>query len=325
MAFSQMYRLMCVVIFSLSFVSVQSMAKVGYNPLLYQINIKGKTAYLFGSIHIGQADFYPLPLQVERAFSLASALVVEAKPNNDEILPLMLKYGRKQYPINKEVQSLLTQYCQSRAQFCAQIADFSPWVQALQISLMRYGSMGLSGQFGVDVTLMRKNGDRPLYELESTEAQLSLLASFSGKIQWNMLKESIHTSRADMLLLVDAWRQGNEPLLTTLIEGQLIESNENIKRDIMKEKTVTDSEGSLTELTSNAKPSSLISQLLWQRNQTMALGIERLLNNQDLDVLFVVVGVGHLVGDKNIQSVLLKKGATIKNCWQQDCFNTQVK
>ena len=48
---------------------------------------------------------------------------------------------------------------------------------------------------------------------------------------------------------------------------------------------------------------------------------EELLDNQDLDNLFLVVGVGHLVGSRSIQSELLKQGAHIKNCWQQDCLS----
>ncbi|MCL1124817.1 TraB/GumN family protein [Shewanella surugensis] len=318
MAVGQVYRLVCLVI--LSVISLSSIAKGDDRPLLYQVSFNGKTAYLFGSIHIGKADFYPLPAVVEEAFSQASGLVVEAKPDNHRIPQLMKKYGRQQYPSDKETQALLVKYCEDKQDFCHQIATFSPWVQAMQISLARFSLMGLSAQFGVDMTLMEKNGNRPLYELESTEEQLGLLASFSPNIQWQMLQESINTSDEEMLLLVDAWRQGNTALLIELIEGQLIELSVNKNERVTTKRSIDDLDSESSDLPLSENNSILVNRLLWQRNQTMALGIKQLLNNKDIDNLFVVVGVGHLVGNKNIQNVLLKQGVTIKNCWQQQCF-----
>lgn len=320
MAVSQVYRLVCLLVLSMNLVSLPSMANYLDNPLFYQIDYKGKKAYILGSIHIGKADFYPLPLQVEKAFAKSSGLVVEAKPDQSDIPQLMQEFGRQQYPSEKTTQALLASYCQDKQAFCHQMSQFSPWVQAMQISLMRFSAMGLAGEHGVDVTLMRQNGNRPLYELESTEAQLRLLASFSARVQWQMLQESINTSDEDMLLLVDAWRQGNEPLLVELIEGQLLESSANKKIEMVKDKSVSEGGIALAKLKSSENNSTLINRLLWQRNQTMAQGIKRLLDSNDIDNLFVVVGVGHLVGEKNIQSVLLKQGATITNCWKQKCL-----
>ncbi|WP_298773081.1 TraB/GumN family protein [uncultured Shewanella sp.] len=312
MAISQRFRFMYRVLLCLSFFSLPSLVLAEDKPLLYKINIKGKTAYLFGSIHIGQADFYPLPARVTRAFSRSSGLVIEAKPDNEQMVRLLQKYGRMPYKMDKRTALLFTQYCQYREDFCAKISSFSPWLQALQISLMRYGALGLTSQFGIDVVLMKQNGQRPLYELESAEEQLALLASFSTDIQSEMLQESINTSDEDMLQLVDAWREGNQSQLVRLIESQLMTSVNRAQID-----------GAIQKGNEKVRKieDSLIERLLWQRNQTMALGIERLLNNQELDDLFVVVGVGHLVGDKSIQSELLKKGAHINNCWQQDCLS----
>lgn len=314
MAVSQRFRFMYVLLLCLSFFCAPRLVIAEDKPLLYKINIKGKTAYLFGSIHIGQADFYPLPTRVIEAFSRASGLVVEAKPDNEQMIRLLQKYARKPYSIDKETALLFDQYCQYRGDFCAKMSAFSPWLQALQISLMRYGTLGLSGQQGVDVTLMKQNGQRPLYELESAEEQLALLASFSTDIQSKMLQESINTSDEEMLLLVSAWRKGDARVLARLIESQL-------SLTVGKTKDEGLSQEQSMSVRVNETEHTLIERLLWQRNHTMALGIERLLNNQDLDNLFVVVGVGHLVGDKSIQNELIKKGASIKNCWQQDCFS----
>ncbi|WP_299009052.1 TraB/GumN family protein [uncultured Shewanella sp.] len=315
MAISQRCRFMYRVLLCLSFFCASSLVIAEDKPLLYKVNIKGKTAYLFGSIHIGQADFYPLPRRVTEAFSRASGLVVEAKPDNEHMVRLLQKYGRKPYALDERTALVFEQYCQDRGDFCATISTFSPWLQALQISLMRYGALGLSSQLGVDVTLMEQNGQRPLYELESAEEQLALLASFSEAIQWQMLEESIKASDEQMLLLVSAWRKGDARLLSRLIKSQLSARFGKTQAEDLPQKRNMSVKVNNTE-------DALIERLLWQRNQTMASNIERLLNAQGLDNLFVVVGVGHLVGDRSIQSELIKQGASIKNCWQEDCLST---
>ena len=49
------------------------------SPLHYKVNDgEGNTAWLFGSIHVGQDHFYPLPDYVTEAYENSDALAVEA-------------------------------------------------------------------------------------------------------------------------------------------------------------------------------------------------------------------------------------------------------
>ena len=49
------------------------------SPLLYKVtDAEGNTAWLFGSIHVGQDYFYPLPDYVTGAYENSDALAVEA-------------------------------------------------------------------------------------------------------------------------------------------------------------------------------------------------------------------------------------------------------
>ena len=49
-------------------------------PPFYQVQWQGKSAYLLGSIHIGRADFYPLPTQIETALGKAKGLTAAIRP-----------------------------------------------------------------------------------------------------------------------------------------------------------------------------------------------------------------------------------------------------
>ena len=44
---------------------------------LYRVRQRGQTAYLFGTIHVGQQGFFPLEAEVRAALAAASKLVME--------------------------------------------------------------------------------------------------------------------------------------------------------------------------------------------------------------------------------------------------------
>src|SRR6185369_12677626 len=44
---------------------------------LYRVHHEGKTSYLFGTIHVGKQDFFPLEPQVTEALAKSSSLVLE--------------------------------------------------------------------------------------------------------------------------------------------------------------------------------------------------------------------------------------------------------
>ena len=50
--------------------------------LLWEIKSGKQTAYIFGSIHVAKADFYPLPATVEAAYAQAATVAVEVDIDN---------------------------------------------------------------------------------------------------------------------------------------------------------------------------------------------------------------------------------------------------
>ncbi|ABZ78348.1 GumN family protein [Shewanella halifaxensis HAW-EB4] len=277
---------------SLLFVSVTIQAAPDDKPPFYQISYQGQTAYLLGSIHIGQQNFFPLAKQVEQAFQQSAALVVEADVRGANVPALLAKYGSKKIPIDAKTETVLSQYCQDKQQFCTSIENYAPWLQSMQLSIGRYAALGYSGLYGVDSVLVSQAGNRPVYELESTEFQFNLLSSFDADTQWNMVREAIEAPDSDMLKLIAAWRSGDETELADLMEGEMLRDGET----------------------------QMVEKMLWDRNKTMAQGIVDLMqSSKTMQPLFVVVGAGHLVGKKSVQSYLQPFGVKTKNCWQHTC------
>jgi len=268
-------------------------------PPFYQVQWQGKSAYLLGSIHIGRADFYPLPTQIETALGKAKGLVVEVDMNKADSNALLRQYGRADktkgldwQSRDKQTVESMTPYCAATANVCQSIQSFAPWLQATQVNLIRYNNLGYSTDYGVDMQLIARHAALPVYQLETAESQFQLLASFDSQAQWSMVREAISTSDTDLLSLIAAWRSGNEAELDSIMQEQM------------------GGEGD----------TEMLEKILWRRNHVMADGIIKLMGSTDVaSPLFVVVGAGHVVGDKSVVQLLERAGAKVSACWKQTC------
>ncbi|MDB5769548.1 MAG: hypothetical protein JWQ61_4362, partial [Collimonas fungivorans] len=61
---------------------------------MFKIQRAGHSAYVFGTIHVGRADFYPFDDKVLQAMQHSSAIALEIDPGNAQgLADLMTKYG----------------------------------------------------------------------------------------------------------------------------------------------------------------------------------------------------------------------------------------
>jgi hypothetical protein len=299
MATSQWRVIAAICFVSLVGLSAQVLGAETDKPPFYRVQLQGKTAYLLGSIHIGRADFYPFPAQIEAALSQAKGLVVEIDLNKADIRPLLRKYGNADktkgldwQSRDKQTVESMAAYCAATANVCQSMQAFAPWLQASQFYLLRYSGLGYSSEQGVDMQLMARYVDLPVYELETAESQFRLLASFDSQAQWTMVREAMSASDADLLSLIAAWRSGNETELDTIMQEQM------------------GGEGG----------TEMLDKILWQRNHVMADGMIKLMASTEVtSPLFVVVGAGHVVGDKSVVQLLKQAGAKVSACWKEMC------
>lgn len=293
MATSQRLCLLLMVLLVGLFSSTQIRAAVTDKPPFYQINYQGKTAYLLGSIHVGREDFYPMAPQIEAVFAKAGALVVEVDVTQTDVVSLIRRYGLMPQQQDEATAQRMARFCQSNQAICSALKPYSPWMQAMQLGVMRFDALGYQAQWGVDQILTQKNGQRPVIELESSEFQFELMASFAPQVQWEMVLEAIEAPDEEMLALITAWRAGDEAAIDQLMVGQMQQGDDM----------------------------SLIDKMLWQRNQAMSRKIADLMTRDTTPApLFIVVGAGHVVGDKSIVAIMRQQfKAQLQNCWQQAC------
>ena len=259
------------------------------SPVFYKVEYQQQQAYLLGSIHIGQADFYPLAQHIESAFKQSDALVVEADITQGNAAALLQQYGVLSPEIAADVDATRKTYCQGHQAMCQALAPYAPWLQSTQISVNRFAELGYNAEQGVDAYFTANKEGKALIELESIQFQFELISSFSTETQLQMLDDAINASDAEMLDLIHAWRQGDAQALARIMEAQAGESDEFLEK------------------------------LLWQRNHSMTQKIIQLLQGKAQNQLFIVVGAGHIVGQQAIPDLLRQQGAIVTRCTLLQC------
>ncbi|AIY43787.1 hypothetical protein LT85_4629 [Collimonas arenae] len=277
--------------------SLQPAAGVRQGGAMFQVQRDGHSAYLFGTIHVGKADFYPLDAKILQAIQQSSCIALEIDPNNNQaMVPLIKKYGiypdgkshQKDLPpkLQKELAALLEKYGMAPDQ----VASLKPWLIATMLGINEYSSQGYLSQYGVDTTLanLAKKSNKRLVELETADAQLSLLGSLSYTEQVQFLQDSIDEiqdpAKAQRSLeLVNLWRSGDVDGLAAM----------------------------LAEMNSEDTFASKFMQrsLLDGRNPGLADGIAKLANSTNAP--FVAIGMLHLVGPNSVLAILQQRGYTV--------------
>lgn len=249
--------------------------------------------YLLGSIHVADQSFYPLDPALETAFGQSSRLVVEVDAsgvNQESLMGLLTVKGLYaegdsiQKHLSAGVMADLAAYMDKLGFPMEFIERMKPWAAYMMVEQMEMQQMGLDPELGVDMHFIekaRKTG-KPISELESAEAQLDLLAGFDDATQEGLMAMALKEGdklRESVTAVMAAWKSG----------------------DARKMEALT-----FESLKTNPELSPVYEKMFFQRNIAMAEKIARMASPSQS--LFVVVGAGHLLGEKGVVRLLEKKG-----------------
>lgn len=280
--------------FSLFF-SLQTLATEASNPAFWEIRQGKATVYLFGSMHFGHADFYPLPSVVEQAFEASERLVVEVDILN--ITPqaathAIFKYGG--LPPDQQLATrlspatfeALTKRAKENGLDVKVFERFQPWYVSLMLVEAEIRKTELQQQLGIDWYFLKRAGDKRVDELESIDSQLALFGGLTDIEQEEFLRQTLNDlkhSHAYLMAMAQAWRSGD----LASLENTLIEPFQQ-----------------------NPQTKTLFRRIFTQRNITMADHITHYLKGEGR--VFFVVGVGHMLGKDGVVSLLQQKGIEVR-------------
>jgi len=257
-------------------------------PDLWKIQKNGTTSYLFGSIHMGSEDMYPLSDAVQKAYASTKHLVVEIDiiPGEEmKLMPLIQKHGLNMtVPLEKRLSTsglaIYQKACKEQALPCAQFAPYRGWMVSAQLSVMQMQKLGYKENLGIDkhfLSLARK-AKKSIISLETPELQFSLLGGFDQALQELMLIQTLQAKDEDYTDLFKAWKTGDD-------EGLIAMFQKGAEDPAVK---------------------AMYLKLFDQRNFKMADKIAK--NSAEKQSLFVVVGAGHMIGKNGLVSLLTKDG-----------------
>ena len=265
---------------------------------LFKVQDAHHTLYLFGTIHVGANNFYPLAPRVMQALGQAPAIALEIDPQK---IPAMqaavLQYGF--YPEGKsyltELDPKLLQQVRTALQKYQVAPDaigrFRPWMIASLLTIQEFDNKGYHSELAVDSYLANfiQKRNKPVIELESAATQLALFGALSESQQNLLLADTIKElndpdGAAKVVELAEYWRTGNLQGLQRLLDE--MESDKSFVGRFTKE------------------------VLLDQRNPLLANRIAMLLKQQD--GVFAAIGILHLVGPTGVPALLKQGGYTVE-------------
>jgi len=268
------------------------------DPLIYRVTDgKGGTLYLFGTVHVGREDMYPLPEDVLEALENSDALAVEADVTEEVTGELLALYMEYMYyskgdclsdHFAPETMDLITGFLEGYP--LPMLDVMRPiTVQALveQALLSEYPAPG------VDETLigMAREQGKQILEVEGARFQLEmfpLLPESVIEMSIVSLLEDPEAGAAEMAALVDAWVAGDEAALTELC----LISYEGVPEELLAD---------LAEY----------ERLMYtDRNIGMAETAAEYLESGD--TVFFAVGAAHLLGEGGLAELLRWAGYTVE-------------
>ncbi|WP_427983483.1 TraB/GumN family protein [Agarivorans sp.] len=275
-----------------SLLLVLSSGQLAAEPSLWLATKNQQQLYLFGSIHIGSEQFYPLPDTFIQAFERSQRLVIETDVSSLSASDRKLLQKSTQQPTGRSLaDDMGPDYQQKLAKISQQLGlsssmfdNLQAWYVAIMLSQLQMQALGYQTELGVDLHFIdqAKHNNTPIYQLESFAEQLTTLKQLAT-IQTPLLEQTIddfeHIPRV-FEQLVSYWNEGqNQQLIALLKDDPMFQQD--------------------AEWLSEA--------LLYRRNRHWINQLTQLDGTS-----FVVVGAMHLYGKKGLLNELTQLGYVIR-------------
>ena len=294
---SRVLRYICMILFAICLApsarAVEPAGDTAHKLFLWKVMGSQGVVYLFGTVHLGRADLYPLAPIIETSFKQADTLITEADltepQDTNRVLKLLLQKGV--YPagdsvenhIGQETRALLLPYVAKSKELAFDYARLKPWFLTVSIAVIEAKRMGFEISEGLDRHFVDKATEmrKPIGTLETTEFQLDLISSFPDELQDRLLLSSLldaEDKSEGMDRMLQAWKSGDA--------------------DAMEETK-------LRYVREYPSLNPVFEKMFDQRNDGMTRQIEQFL--QTPKTYFVAIGAGHLTGERGILSQLRGK------------------
>jgi uncharacterized protein YbaP (TraB family) len=265
---------------------------------LWEVRKGNQVGLLFGTIHVGRPEFYPLPKARLEQLRRASAFVLEAYVSDTaRAVAATQKYAmfpdgapgletRLPAELKSRVDAIL-----SRNQLeAAPLMRLKPWMLANVLALFEAAQAGYMPALAVEAYLLRLAAaeSKPVLELEGIEQQFQLFEQAPWSTQIAFLEEAVkavetRAARREINRIVQAWETGDRPALERLLAEMRAQTTVGAR--------------------------FTVDTILLGRHPQMVRRIESLLAGGKVHL--IAVGSLHLVGPQGLVELLRARGYTV--------------
>jgi acetylornithine deacetylase/succinyl-diaminopimelate desuccinylase-like protein/uncharacterized protein YbaP (TraB family) len=269
---------------------------------VWRISDTDSSLYIAGTIHLLRKADHPLPTAYEQAYADSQQLIFELPPEEGrdaKLARLMTEKGTLPpgelltTDLDTQTQSTLTQWCAKHSVATATFATLRPWYGSLIITTTEFQTLGADQAHGVEpyFEAKAKKDSKATSGLETLDYQISLFTQLTPTQQRELLQQTLLEAEQvskEFNHMIQAWRSGDTEALYQLLT------------------------------TEAAQYPELIELFLHQRNTTWTQQLRTRLTQPGNTL--VLVGAGHLGGEKGLLNQLKKAGYKVERI-----LNTPVK
>lgn len=264
--------------------------------LFWQVQSEHAKVYLLGSIHYADESFYPLRREIEKAFYSSDHLVVEINIDAEKAQRYReLVQQKGSYQGKATIRGDLSEETYRQLQYRLRrlgmpldvVHKQKPGILVLTLTAVQVMKMGFMPELGIDAYFLRRavESKKNIIELETVDEQMDIFLNITdGDL---LLRETLHSLDEAEMLMMDmtyCWKRGDEACLEKILFEDAVTRYPSFLR-------INDS-------------------LFFKRNENMANAIKGFLDRKG--TYFVVIGAGHLIGDKGIPNLLRKAGFDVR-------------
>lgn len=260
--------------------------------IVWEVQGRDCTVWLAGTLHFASPQFYPLPRSMERAFAKAEVLAVEAditQVTQDDMEQLSQMIAAPQgQTLSKVLTPKTLRAFKDAGLDLAPYEGLRPWYAVMTAVTERLGRLGYSPEYGLDLHYLQRAHAQgmPVVQLESVLGQFRLMQDLAGKGESGFMQfmlKDIGDLDKELTALFAQWRQGDAKGMNEELFGDLAEFPKLLK---------------------------YYDAVYFKRNKGMAEKVRGFLKSGKNHL--VLVGAGHLVGEKSVQAYLKRRGYAAK-------------
>ena len=265
--------------------------------LLYEIKSDAGTVYLFGTLHVGKPEFYPLNARTNEAFAASSVLYLEV--NLSEAGLALNATELATYPEGTSLDRVLSPSAMAKVDAALQryripreaAIRMKPWMLGQTLLLMEATRRGYDPALASEIHLLGLAAaqHKEVRGLETLTQQFAIFDRMPEAAQQRFLEDIVDEISGPRMAkhldaLVDAWARGDGGALESELARERAEATP-YEREVLP-------------------------RLIDDRNRSMAEAIAWLA--KESRIAFVAVGALHLVGPDGILALLRSSGFSVR-------------